>query len=206
MTDIIALAGALALIFSIRILGTAIGTVRLLLMNRGMEIWTAVMGFFEVLVYVVGVGWVVKDLTNIPILLSYCLGFSVGSIVGLRIERRMALGYVNLRAISRVKGKELTAALHESGYGATFSHGEGRDGSVGIVNTVIPRKHSAKALKLVHKIDPEAFVVVDEARAVTRGWLPTALSPYPPIGAANSILATPPPPSPADIEAAEGSG
>lgn len=199
MADLLSLAGAVVLIFLIRILGTAIGTLRLLLMNRGMEWWTAVTGFFEVLVYVVGVGWVVKDLTNIPILLSYCLGFSVGSIVGLRIERRMALGFVNLRAISRLRGKEIAAALHTAGYGATFSHGEGRDGTVGIVNTVVPRKSSARILKLVHEVDPNAFVVVDEARAVTRGWLPTSVAPF--NTAAASILAQPPPLSPQDLDA-----
>lgn len=199
MPELLELAGAVILIFLIRILGTAIGTLRLLLMNRGMEWWTAVTGFFEVLVYVVGVGWVVKDLTNIPILLSYCLGFSVGSIVGLRIERRMALGFVNLRAISREHGKALAAALHKAGYGATFSHGEGRDGSVGIVNTVVPRKATARILKLVHEVDANAFVVVDEARAVTRGWLPTSVMPF--NTAAASILAQPPPLAQEDFEA-----
>jgi uncharacterized protein YebE (UPF0316 family) len=201
MADILALAGAAALIFVIRILGTAIGTLRLLLMNRGMEMWTAVAGFFEVLVYVVGVGWVVKDLSNIPILLSYCFGFSVGTILGFRIERRMALGFVNLRAISRTKGREVASALHDAGYGATFSHGEGRDGSVGIVNTVVPRKQAARTLKLVHEVDPGAFVVVDEARAVTRGWLPTSVAPF--NTASASILAQPPPLSPEDMGAVQ---
>ncbi|MDZ7728866.1 MAG: DUF5698 domain-containing protein [Dehalococcoidia bacterium] len=166
-------AAAVFAVFLIRILGVAAGTVRILVTNRGMEWSSAVLGFAEVLVYVVGMGLVVRDLTDIPMLLSYCLGFSVGNIVGIRIEQRMALGYVSLRAMSSSAGQAIANALREKGFGATLSHGEGRNGAVGIVTAVVSRKQSREAIKLIHAIDRDAFMVVDEARAVSRGWLPT---------------------------------
>ncbi len=172
--DALTLAGAAALIFFLRVVGVALGTVRVLLMNRGLELWSAALGFFEVLVYVVAIGAVVQDLTDVPVLLSYCLGFSVGTIVGIRIERRMALGYVGVRAISVDRAREIADALRAAGFGATLSWGEGRDGRVGIVQTVVARKHAERATAVIHAVDPEAFLVVDEARAVTRGWLPGA--------------------------------
>lgn len=172
-------AGAVLLVFLLRLFGVAVGTVRLLLTNRGSELWSGLLGFVEILVYVVGIGVVVKDLTDIGMLMSYCLGFSFGTILGIRIEQRMALGIVNLRAISRTKAQEMANALREAGFGATLSHGEGRDGTVGIVTATVQRKHARRAMNLVQQTDPEAFLVADEARAVARGWMPSGASVFP---------------------------
>jgi uncharacterized protein YebE (UPF0316 family) len=148
-------------------------------MYRGKEVWTAVLGFGEIFVYVVGLGAVVNDLTNVTMLMGYCLGFSVGMVAGMRLDRRMAMGHLSLRVISRFKGEDIVAALHESGYGATLSHGRGREGDVAIINSVIPSKHSKKVMALVQACDPTAFMVADEARAVMQGWLPGATSTFP---------------------------
>lgn len=199
MPDIALYAGAVTLVFFLRVIGVAVGTVRILLTNRGMEWWSAILGFIEVLVYVVGIGVVVKDLTDIPILLSYCVGFSIGNIVGIRIEQRMALGFVSLRVISKGKASAVAGALRDKGFGATVSAGEGRDGTVGIVTAVIPRKQSREAIKLVQGIDTDAFLVVDEARAVSRGWLPTNIGGVPVTTAPPrpnfDLDVTPPPPN-----------
>lgn len=177
--EVLAVAGAALLLFAIRIVGTALGTVRTLVMYRGREKWTAVLGFGEILVYVVGLGAVVNDLGNIAILMGYCLGFSVGTVAGMRLDRRMAMGHLSLRVISKSRGEEIATALHEAGFGATISMGRGKDGEVAIINSVIPSKHSKKAMNLVQACDPTAFMVADEARAVMQGWLPGATSAFP---------------------------
>lgn len=164
------LLGAL-LIFVLRVVGVSLITVRILLVGRGVELWSAVIGFFEVLIYVVAIGLVVNDLTNIPAVIGYCLGFSVGTIVGIRIDRRLAFGFASVRVISREHGEAVAAALRQAGFGATLSWGEGRDGRVGIVNSVIPRRRMRAAMDAVRAVDGDAFLVVDEARAVHRGWL-----------------------------------
>jgi uncharacterized protein YebE (UPF0316 family) len=201
LMEVLQLAGAALLLFSVRIVGTALGTVRTLMMNRGMEMWSGVLGFGEIFVYVVGLGAVVNDLGNIAMLMGYCLGFSVGMVVGMRMEKRMALGHVSLRIISRDQPEDVVGELHAAGFGATLSWGEGRDGRVGIINTVVQRKHARRATDLVQKVDPGAFMVSDEARAVTRGWLPGATSPAPslpvPMG---SPSPTRPPAEPAEAE------
>jgi uncharacterized protein YebE (UPF0316 family) len=164
------LLGAL-LIFLLRVVGVSLITVRILLVGRGIEVWSAVIGFFEVLIYVVAIGLVVNDLTNIPAVLGYCLGFSVGTIVGIRLDRRLAFGFASVRVISREHGEDVASALRAAGFGATLSWGEGRDGRVAIITTVIPRRRMQAAMTTVRRIDEDAFLVVDEARAVHRGWL-----------------------------------
>jgi uncharacterized protein YebE (UPF0316 family) len=158
-------------VFVLRVASAALAALRTLVMARGAETASALLGFFEVLVYVVSFGLVVSDMTNVSIVLAYCAGFAVGTVVGIRLERRLALGVVTLRIISRSKAEDVSHGLRDAGIGATLSWGEGRDGPVGIVQSVVARKHAARAQALVRDLDPGAFVVADEARAVTAGWL-----------------------------------
>lgn len=169
----VALLGA-ALIFSLRLVGVSLGTVRTLLMTRGVESWAAVLGFFEVLVYVVAIGVVVRDLGNVVNILAYSAGFSAGTFIGIRLERRMAFGHVTLRTFSAARSRPVANALREAGFGATLNWGEGLNGPVGVVSTVVPRKHAKTAQEVVRSIDPEAFVIADETRSVTRGWMRAA--------------------------------
>ena len=173
MPDYLETAAAALFVFGIRIVGVGLSTVRILVTARGHEWRAATLGFFETVVYVIAIGAVVQNLTNPPIFLAYCFGFSAGTILGMRVERRMVGGFASVRAISPTKAAEVAQALRDSGFGATLSWGEGRDGTVGVVQTIVPRKRSKEAVNKVHAIDQDAFLVVDEARAVMRGWLNT---------------------------------
>ncbi len=160
-------------VFGIRIVGVGFSTVRILATARGHEWRAATLGFFETVIYVIAIGAVVQNLTDIPIFLAYCFGFSAGTILGMRVERRLVGGFVSLRAISPNRASDVAQALRESGFGATLSWGEGKDGTVGVVTTIVPKKRSKEAVAKVHAIDSDAFMVVDEARAVMRGWITT---------------------------------
>jgi hypothetical protein len=93
-------------IFVLRVLGVAISTIRVLLMTRGLKLASAVLGFVEVLVYALAIGKVVQDLTNIPFLLSYCFGFSVGTLLGMRLEEQLAIGFATIRPPARCGGRQ----------------------------------------------------------------------------------------------------
>ena len=53
---------------------------------KGYRYIAAVVSFLEVLVYVVGLGLVMSSLDQIQNIFAYALGFSVGIIVGMKIE------------------------------------------------------------------------------------------------------------------------
>jgi len=166
------LLGAL-FIFVLRVLGVSLSTVRLLLMTRGMKVISSVLGFFEVLVYALAIGKVVQDLNNLPYLLSYCLGFSVGTLLGMWLEGRMAIGFATLWVISPGQSHEVAEAIRALGYGATESIARGKDGIVGTVKVVMRRRDVDAVCKTVRDIVPDAFVTVEETRQVQRGYLHT---------------------------------
>jgi uncharacterized protein YebE (UPF0316 family) len=158
-------------IFVLRVLGVSISTVRVLLMTRGMRLVSAALGFFEVLVYALAIGRVVQDLNNIPNLMSYCLGFSVGTLLGMWLEQRLALGYATVRVITVANGHQVAQAIHAAGFGATEDRARGKDGFVGIVTTVVRRREVDAVRYVVHQAAPKAFITVEETRQVERGYL-----------------------------------
>ena len=169
------LLGAL-FIFVLRVLGVSLSTVRLLLMTRGMKIVSAVLGFFEVLVYALAIGKVVQDLNNLPYLLSYCLGFSVGTLLGMWLEGRMAIGFATLWVILPGQSHEVAEAIRAAGYGATESIARGKDGIVGTVKVVVRRRDVETVCATVRDIAPDAFMTIEETRRVQRGYLYTTHS------------------------------
>lgn len=164
------LAGAL-LIFAIRVIGITASTVRVLLMMRGKRMYTAVVGFVEVLLYVFAIGYVVNDLTNIWNILAYSLGFVTGTIVGMMIDDYVATGFVNVRIISRYNSASIVESIHESGYGATVGWGHGKGGTVGMILAIVRRKEAPDIVAITEAIDPEAFITVEDTRSVKRGYL-----------------------------------
>lgn len=168
MIDILA---AALFIFGLRVVGISIGTVRVLLTMRGRKWLSAITGFFEVLAYVVAIGQVVQNLDNAWNILAYCLGFSAGTILGMWIEERLALGYATVRIISVDHAPAIAEAIRGAGHGATDGLAHGAGGMVGTVKVVVRRKEVNPVCKLVQQEDPKAFITIEETQAVRQGYM-----------------------------------
>ncbi len=140
-------------------------------MTRGQKLLCMVMGFFEVLVYVIAIGQVVNNLENVWNILGYCLGFSAGTLIGMWLDERFIRGFASVRIVSRYKAQRLGESIREAGYGATVAWGSGQRGSVGIVTATVLRQEVPAVCRVADEVDPEAFVTVEEARAVRRGYM-----------------------------------
>jgi uncharacterized protein YebE (UPF0316 family) len=167
-TDALLTAG---LIFVLRVLNSGLGTVRLILLARQRRLLTVVFGFFEALTFAVTMAGVVTDLSNILNMLAYCLGFSTGSYVGMVIEARFITSYMSINIVSAERGHDIATALREHGYGVTESIGEGLNGQVTMLHSVVNRRDVPKVVQIIHAKQPEAFVSIGEARNVHHGWL-----------------------------------
>ena len=170
-TDAVLLA---LLIFFLRILNTAIGTVRLVLVTRQQRLFAAFLAFFEAFLFAVTISSVATDLNNILNLLAYCLGFSVGNYVGMMIERRFITSFMTVNVICANQGHSIALALRECGYGVTETVGEGKDGAVTMLRSVVMNREVPKMVALIRSTHGDAFVAVEEARAVHRGWVRAA--------------------------------
>lgn len=171
MEALLASAWGPLVIFCLRIVDVSLATLRMLLSVRGFKLVAPVIGFFEVLIWVLAVGTVIRHLDSVLHLIGYAGGFATGTLVGLMLEERLAFGMATVRVVSRYGGVELAEALRERGFGVTEFAGQGREGKVEVVDAVLRRRDLAAVLREVDFWDPDAFVTIQEPRAIRRGWL-----------------------------------
>jgi len=158
-------------IFVLRVFNNAMGTVRVVIITRQRRLLAAFIGFFESLIFAITMAWVVTDFTNVLNLLAYCLGFSVGSYLGMMIEARFITSFMTVNIIAPEKGHEIATALREAGYGVTETVGEGKDGEVIMLRSVVNNRDVPRLLHVVQDTHDRAFVSVEQARAVQRGYV-----------------------------------
>jgi len=158
-------------IFVLRIGDVSLATLRILLSMRNARLLAPLIGFFEVLIWIFAVGNAIRNLNSPLHLLGYAGGFATGNLVGLWLEEKLAIGMAIVRVVSRYGGVELAEALREKGFGVTEYSGQGRDGTVEIVDTVVRRREIAAVLREIDRWDPTAFVTIEEPRAIRHGWL-----------------------------------
>ncbi len=171
MEALLASAWGPLVIFGLRVCDVSLATVRMLLSVRGIKYAAPVIGFFEVLIWITAVGTAIQHLDSPLHLMGYAAGFATGTLVGLLIEERMALGMAAIRVVSRHGGVELAEAMRELGFGVTEYAGQGREGGVEVVDAVVRRRDLPSAMETIDFWDPEAFVTIQEPRAIRRGWL-----------------------------------
>jgi uncharacterized protein YebE (UPF0316 family) len=159
------------LIFFARVLHITLSTLRVLLVTRGKKFVSAGMGFFEALLFALTISVVVQNLGNVWNLVGYSAGFSGGILMGLAIEERLAMGYATVNVVSSQKSHEIAEAIREAGLGATESWGQGWDGEVGLVRTVVRRREVSLVSTIANETDPSSFMTVEQTMAVRRGYL-----------------------------------
>jgi uncharacterized protein YebE (UPF0316 family) len=161
-------------IFALRVLNNAVTTVRLVVLNRDRRGLALVLGFIESIIFAVTLGPVVANLGDSLNLIAYSGGYAVGGYLGQIIEAKFISSFVTVTIIATEKGHDLAAVLRDRGFGVTETLGEGSSGMVTVLRSVISRQQVARLLKYVNEVNTQAFVTVEEARAVHRGWLRAA--------------------------------
>jgi uncharacterized protein YebE (UPF0316 family) len=85
-------------------------------------------------------------------------------------EERMAIGFGMFRIYSATRGEDIAKALREAGHAATEFVAYGKDGPLTVVNCAVSRKVAPAVRALIDKVDPAAFVTMDDVRPVNRGY------------------------------------
>ena len=160
---------AAVLIFAMRLAGITLDTLRTLLVMRGHKAWAWVVAFVQALLFVVALTWVVSGLTHPLVIAGYALGYATGGVVGIQLERRLALGHVHIRIISPRRGSAVAQALREAGFALTEVPAKGRDGTVDLINLGVVQRQVPQALEIIEAADPDAFITTEVVRPMRRG-------------------------------------
>jgi uncharacterized protein YebE (UPF0316 family) len=158
-------------IFGLRIVDVSLSTLRILLAVRNQRLLVPIIGAVEVTIWIFAVGNAIRHLDSGWHVVGYAGGFAAGTIVGLWLEEKLAIGLATMHIISRRMDGELAGALRAQGCGVTEFEATGREGRVEFIYTVVPRRRIARVLAEVDRLDPDAFVTVEEPREMLRGWM-----------------------------------
>lgn len=151
-------------IFLARIIDVSMGTLRIMLVSRGMKIRATLLGFFEVLIWIVIVAQIFQNLDNLFNLVAYAAGFAAGIFVGMVIEEKMQMGTQLFRIVTHKPAGELIEKLREADFRVTCLNAEGRSGSVRVIFTIARRKRWKELAALVRRHAPESFYSVEDIK------------------------------------------
>jgi uncharacterized protein YebE (UPF0316 family) len=152
------------LIMLSRIVDVSFGTIRIIFVSRGERFWAAVLGFFEVLIWLVAISQIMKNLTNPVTYIAYAAGFAIGNYVGITIDRKLSMGSVMVRIITQKDSMALIDYLRTQGCGLTTVDGQGVMGPVKIIFTVVRKKDISAIMAGVQQLNPNAFYTLEDVR------------------------------------------
>ncbi|MES2590367.1 MAG: DUF2179 domain-containing protein [Bacteroidota bacterium] len=157
------------IIFFSRLGDVSLGTLRHVFISKGYRQIVPVLGFFEVLIWIIVVAQIMKNLNNIACYLAWAGGFAMGTYVGLRIEERLALGLQVIRIITNQNCDKLLENLKHENHGVTVVDAQGAVGPVKMIFTIIKRKNAQHVVRLIRQHNPTAFYSIEDIKDISQG-------------------------------------
>jgi uncharacterized protein YebE (UPF0316 family) len=159
-------------VFFARVSDVTLGTLRIIFISRGKRNLAPLLGFVEVFIWITIVSQIVSHAHNILAYLAYAAGFATGAFVGMYIEDRLAIGTQIVRVIVQNDTQLLINNLHQAGFGVTSVEGQGVNGPVKLIYTIIQRKNISNVLSIIHRTHPQAFLSIEDLRSTQAGIFP----------------------------------
>ena len=157
-------------IFVINIIYVSFLTMRTISTLKGYRYTAAIFSILETFVYVIGLGLVLENLDQFQNVVAYALGFGAGILVGMKIEEKLALGYLVVNVITSEIDKDLPKNLRDLGYGVTHGYQYGRDGERMTLQILTPRKYERKLIATIKELDERAFIITHEPKNINGGF------------------------------------
>ncbi len=145
-------------IFLSRVMDVTMGTFRVQMIVRRNKLIAALLGFFEIFIYILIVSKVLQNIGNWLNVIAYAGGFATGNILGIFISEKLSKEIISVGIISKDKFQEIEERLREEGFGITRSVGYGKDGEVQVLRLICERDYFCKVRDIALEYDPKAFI------------------------------------------------
>ena len=146
------------IIFVSRVLDVSMGTFRVQMIVKRKKLIAGVLGFFEILIFILIVSKVIQDIGNWLNVLAYCGGFAIGNVVGIYISEKMSKDIISVGIISKIKWQEIEKKLWDEGFGVTRNIGYGKDGEIQVLRVICERNYFPKIRDISLEYDQKAFI------------------------------------------------
>jgi len=152
-------------IFLARVADVSLGTVRTILIFRGHPKTAALIGFFEILIWLIAAAKAIQNLDRWYLAAAYAAGFAMGNYVGIWLESKLALGSELVRAISRDLSIDLAGQLRARGHAVTELPGnDDAQSPVEVLLIVERRRRVPELLAEIREVDPNAIITISDIK------------------------------------------
>ena len=149
-----------------RITDVSIGTIRIIMIGRGNRYLAGILGFFEVIIWLLAIGQVMKNLSNVSSYIAYGLGFGLGNVLGISLENKLAIGNQVVQIVTAENLKTLSMLLREEGFKVTHLFASSEKERLDFLYLIVPRKKVNKVLEIAREFDPDALISVSDVRNI----------------------------------------
>jgi len=144
----------------LRVTDVMLGVFRTTFIVRGRTLAASIAAGGEAAAWLTAAGIVLSDLTLVRGA-AFAAGVAMGTALGVLVVRSLRLGMVTVRVFAPLeRGKEVADLLRAAGQGATVFSGEGRDGSIAMVLSVMRRREADEVCRPLTR-DPHLYVAMD---------------------------------------------
>ncbi len=165
------------LIFIARLCDMSLGTLRLVFIAKGQKLWAPLIGFFEVLIWLIVVRQIITSMDNPVWMIAYAGGFAAGTYLGMYFSEKIKIGEVLFRIITKLDSKNLIKELKGKGFGITMSRSADQKDKSTIIYTVVHVRDIQKVGDVIMKHNPKAFYTIEDVRKVSSGVFPQKPTP-----------------------------
>ena len=161
-------------IFLARLLDVSLATFRTMVLVKGQKILPAILGFFEVLVWLMVVEETLKtDTNNLWVPVSYAAGYAIGSLIGTWFSNKFLKSMCAVQVVTDKNNTKLINAIKKAGYGISIINLKKDEETPKKEMLFIEVNNSSvkKLKELINKHDKNAFVVVSDSKFVINGYI-----------------------------------
>ncbi len=147
-------------------------TLRTVLMTRGERVYGAIIGVFEITIWLMLVSTVLVGIQDDPIrMVVYALGFGVGILLGTSVEEKLALGLVTINVIvSEADSSDLANVLKEHNVGITIMDAEGYKEPKKIFLLHAKRKRKNQIIKILKNSNINTVISISDTKTIYGGY------------------------------------
>ncbi|MFC1504198.1 DUF2179 domain-containing protein [Spirochaetota bacterium] len=155
------------LIFMLKAVDISLDTIRIIFVSKGMKITAPIVGFFQILVWLMAVTQVFKNLDNVFAYFAYAGGYALGVFIGINIDNKLKMGISLVQVITQKDASELIDYLKFMDYRVSSIGAQSEEGEVTIIYATVKRKETQKIIGLVKYFNPNAIYSIGDVREVS---------------------------------------
>jgi uncharacterized protein YebE (UPF0316 family) len=159
-------------IFILQLIYVPLLTLRTTFVVKGKKAQASLFAFLEAIIYIVSLGIVFSDLSNLLNIGAYIIGYGIGIYLGGIIEEKLAIGYRSIHVNLTNYNQELIDRLRSLKFGVTIYTGEGINKEKRYrLEIVSHRNRENEVISIIESMEKNAFIVSYEPTQFKGGYI-----------------------------------